>query len=73
MKLEEITTSMNLDVESLEIRLMFADKMAWWVDKLVVMQLIDARSGIADARSNYGEPFKYIYDPSLKPYKDEEF
>jgi len=38
-----------------------ADKVMMQIDDIVKRNLLDARSGVADARLIYGEPFKYEY------------
>lgn len=43
----------------LEIKLRAADEMARVCDDWVTRGLIDARSALADARLDYGEPFTY--------------
>ncbi len=53
--------------DGLVIKLRAADKMAMVVDDYVDRKVIDARSAIADARLDYGEPFKYEHGPSPTP------
>ncbi len=49
------------EVFRLRIALRNADAMARAVDKLVERGALDARSLVADARLDYGEPWKYEF------------
>jgi len=50
------------DAESMsELVLRAADKMAKAIDEAIKRGYIDARCAIADARLDYGEPFKYEF------------
>lgn len=44
-----------------DIALRAADAMAKVIDDWVKRGLIDARSALADARLDYGEPWKYVW------------
>jgi len=49
------------ELAGLELKLIDADFLAMTTDIAVKRGVIDARSRIADARLNYGEPWKYEY------------
>ena len=53
-------------VDESPFKLKAADKMAQIIDDMVRNGTLDARSGLADARLDYGEPFK----ATLQPVKD---
>lgn len=51
------------EIFNLELKLVDADVMAMLVDVAVKRGLLDARSGISDARNDYGTPWEYEFAP----------
>lgn len=60
-ELEEKVKELELEKSNLTIKLMDADRVAEAIDKQVNINQLDARSLIADARLDYGEPNNYKY------------
>ncbi|MDO8622738.1 MAG: hypothetical protein Q7R52_00670 [archaeon] len=66
---------MDRDIEKERhlLKLQNADILAMTIDIMVKKGVINARSAIADARLNYGEPniYEFIDEKSLKKYRDK--
>ena len=59
--IEEEFEKAQLTLSSLELKLRAADKVMKAIDEAVDRGKLDARSTIADARLDYGEPFEYPF------------
>ncbi len=72
MNIEAMTRIQLEDyVFDLKLQLRSADKLAEAVDEAVKSHAIDARCPVADARLNYGEPYKYKHLNPVKPRRAE--
>ena len=61
-----------LELTQLELKLISADILAMTTDVLIKRGVLGSRSLVADARLDYGEPWKYEYvsKKQLKGYQD---
>lgn len=63
---------LKTEISNLKFKLKGADKVMEQVDDAALYNRLSARSGIADARLNYGRPFKYEFDISLNQDEEDE-
>lgn len=66
----------DLEIENMELfsKVRAAEVMAAAIDRTIYMRALDARSAIADARNNFGEPYsrkqaQEIIEKRLYPHK----
>lgn len=62
-ELRQKLVDVQLELSDAKIALISADLVMEAIDIQVGRNLLDSRSMIADARLNYGTPFKYKYAP----------